>query len=97
MTAKILNFVLGYTKLGQFLDGYKSLIGSVLLAVVYFNDFLALVAPLFPKYELQISAAQAAIAQGLDGVKGALESLGYGFLTVGLARKYVKAKLPDAK
>jgi len=85
------------TRLGAFLDGYKSLIGGVLLAIAYFADFLNLIAPLFPEYQVTIIAARDAISQGLDSVKGALESLGYGFLTVGLARKYVKAKLPDAK
>jgi hypothetical protein len=96
MTAKILNFILSYSKLGKFLDGHKTIIGASLLLVVKVLEGLQAISPLFPT-ATYLGQAEDSVRDALNVTISTLEALGYSFASIGLARKYVKAKLPDGK
>ena len=96
MTARLLNFILSYTKLGAFLDGHKTVVGGVLLLAAKLLEGLQVVAPMFPNAPY-LGQAEDGLREALNVVISTLDTLGYSFLSIGIARKYVKAKLPDAK
>lgn len=96
MTARLLNLILSYTKLGAFLDDHKTVIGAALLVLAKLLEALQAVAPMFPE-ALYLVTAEDGLRDALNVAISTLESVGYPLTGIGLARKYVKAKLPDAK
>lgn len=93
---RILMYLFSKTSFGKILDGKKTIIGAVLVIVVAALEALEKLAPMFPQYPVLKSAAEA-IVGALKAAEPFLETLGVGFLTVGVLHKGVKAKLPDGK
>jgi hypothetical protein len=93
---RILMYLFSKTSFGKVIDGKKTVIGAVLVIVVAALEALEKLAPMFPQYPVLKDAAEG-ISGSLKGVQPILESLGVGFLTVGVVHKGVKAKLPSEK
>lgn len=96
MLARIINSVLSYTKLGEFLNERKTLIGAVLTVAAGILDILEKIAPLSPD-AAYLTDAQVNLKAALDAVISTLQSIGFGFLAVGVTHKAAKAKLPEPK
>lgn len=92
MLARLLNSILSYTKLGEFLNDRKVLIGAVLTVAAGVLELLEKIAPLFPDAAYLVDA-QSNLRAALDAVSSTLETLGFGFLAVGLTHKAAKAKI----
>ena len=92
----ILMYLFSKTKIGQILDGKKTVIGALLVIVVSALHALEQLAPMFPN-QPWFKDAIAAILNGLKVAEPFLETLGLGFLTVGVLHKGAKAKLPPAE
>lgn len=87
----ILMYLFSKTKIGQILDGKKTIIGALLVIVVSALHALEQLAPMFPN-QLWLKDAIAAILNGLKVAEPLLETLGLSFLTVGVLHKGAKAK-----
>lgn len=90
---RILMYLFSKTSFGKILDGKKTIIGAVLVIVVAALEALEKLAPMFPQYPVLKDASEA-IVGALKTAEPFLETLGVGFLTVGVLHKGVKAKLP---
>jgi hypothetical protein len=88
--ARLINLILSYTKLGQFLDGKKTWIGALLLAISCLIEFVEKVAPMFPETQFLV-VSSVGLKELLAAVVSTLDTLGYGALTVGLVHKAAKA------
>lgn len=95
MIARAINFILKQTKLGSFLNERKTLIGAVLTVLAGVLGVLEKLVPMFPDVAYLVDA-QSNLKAALDVVIPTLNDVGFGFLTVGLVHKGIKAKLPDA-
>ena len=93
---RILMYLFSKTSFGKIIDGKKTVIGAVLVIVVAALEALEKLSPMFPQAGWLQSAAEG-ISGALKGAQPILESLGIGFLTVGVVHKGVKAKLPEEK
>lgn len=91
---RILMYLFSKTSFGKLIDGKKTVIGAVLVIVVAALEALEKIAPMFPQ-ALWIQSASQGIVAALKSLQPILESLGVGFLTVGVLHKGVKAKLPE--
>lgn len=92
----ILMYLFSKTKIGQILDGKKTVIGALLVIVVSALHALEQLAPMFPN-QPWLKDAVASILSGLKVAEPLLETLGLSFLTVGVLHKGAKAKLPPAE
>lgn len=93
---RILMYLFSKTAFGKMLDGKKTVIGAILIIVVNAIEALDEIAPMFPQYP-QIKDATKGILEGLRLAEPVLQSLGLGFLTIGVLHKGVKAKLPPSE
>lgn len=89
----LINFIFSKTPIFKVLDGKKTVIGAVFVIAAAALQALESLAALFPEYAWLADAAKAT-KDGLEGIAKALESVGLGFLTLGVVHKGVKAKLP---
>lgn len=87
----ILMYLFSKTKIGQLLDGKKTIIGALLVIVVSALHALEQLAPMFPNQPWLKSAIEG-ILGGLKVAEPLLETLGLSFLTVGVLHKGAKAK-----
>lgn len=90
---KIINFIFSKTPIFKVLDGKKTIIGAVFVIASAALQALESLATLFPQHAWLGEAAKAT-KDALEGIASALESVGLGFLAVGVVHKGVKAKLP---
>lgn len=95
MVAQLIHFVLTRTALGQWLDGRKTQIASVVLALAAVLELLEKLATIYPQYA-PLSVASEEVRTFLDSVINTLGAVGFGGLVVGVTHKVAKAKLPDA-
>lgn len=87
MIEKILNFILSKLPL----DGYKTIIGAVFLALAAGSAGLADVISLFPQNET-LATVQHYLVVILDFVEHYGESIGIPVVYLGLIHKYIKMK-----
>lgn len=92
MLSRVIHQVLSFTKLGEFLNSRKTIIGAVLTVAAGLLRILEQIVPMFPDTQYLVDA-QVNLSAALDTVISTLESLGFGFLTVGLVHKQAKKKL----
>ena len=84
-------WIFSQTKIGQFLDGKKTIIGAVLIFASAILQALLAVAPLFPDQPwIAVTAAQ--LSEGIRTVQPYLEDAGITLIGVGLAHKAAKAQ-----
>lgn len=93
---RILVYIFSKTSFGKFLDGKKTVIGALLIIVAAALQALEQIAPMFPQYPW-IKDATAGLRQAVSAAEPVLETLGLGFLTIGVLHKGAKAKLPSAE
>jgi hypothetical protein len=92
---RILVYIFSKTSFGKFIDGKKTVIGAVLVIVAAALQALEQIAPMFPQYPW-IADATKGLREAVKASEPILETLGLGFLTVGVLHKGAKAKLPSA-
>jgi len=90
----IVMWIFSKTKIGQILDGKKTVIGAVFIILARALDALQTVAPMFPQYPW-LSDAAGQMAGFMTQLESILNNLGFGLLTVGVLHKSVKAQLPN--
>ena len=89
--SRIVRWIFSQTKIGQFLDGKKTIIGAVLIFASAILQALLAVAPLFPEQPwIAVTAAQ--LSEGIRTVQPYLEDAGITLIGVGLAHKAAKAQ-----
>ena len=89
--SRIVRWIFSQTKIGQFLDGKKTIIGAVLIFASAILQALLAVAPLFPDQPwIAVTAAQ--LSEGIRTVQPYLEDAGITLIGVGLAHKAAKAQ-----
>lgn len=93
---RILVYIFSKTSFGKFLDGKKTVIGALLVIVAAALQALEQIAPMFPQYPW-IKDASEGLRQAVKAAEPVLETLGVGFLTIGVLHKSAKAKLPPAE
>jgi hypothetical protein len=93
---RILIYLFSRTSFGKFIDGKKTLIGAFLIIVAAALQALEQIAPMFPQYSW-IGDASKGIREAIKAAEPILETLGLGFLTVGVLHKGAKAKLPPTE
>ncbi|NBT57463.1 hypothetical protein EBT16_01650 [bacterium] len=93
---KLILYIFSKTSFGKLLDGKKTVIGAVFVILAAALQALEQIAPMFPTVPWLQSAA-VGLSGLLKGVEPILETLGVGFLSVGVLHKSVKAKLPPAE
>lgn len=94
--SKILHYILSYSRLGEFLNERKTVIGAALMVLSGALGLLDQLIPLFPD-AAYLADARGFLKQALDASTSTLEALGYGFLTVGLVHKAAKKQLEKGK
>lgn len=90
--AKIINYLLSYTKLGQLLNGKKTIIGAALIVLVGLIELIEKIAPMFPEASY-LPAAVVSLKELLDQLQTVLGYVGLGSLGVGVTHKIAKSKL----
>jgi hypothetical protein len=85
----IIRWIFSQTKLGQFLDGKKTIIGAALVFTSKVLEALVAIAPILPD-QTWIPAFAAQLEQVLKQVSPFLEDVGVGFIGAGLAGKWAK-------
>lgn len=93
---RILIYIFSKTSFGKFVDGKKTVIGALLIIVAAGLQALEQIAPMFPQYPW-IAEVSKATREAIKTAEPILETLGLGFLTVGVLHKGAKAKLPPAE
>lgn len=93
---RILVYIFSKTSFGKFIDGKKTVIGALLVIVAAALQALEQIAPMFPQYPW-IKDASKALSEAVKASEPVLETLGLGFLTIGVLHKGAKAKLPSAE
>lgn len=90
---RIVMWIFSKTKIGQMLDGKKTVIGAVFIILANALSALKTIAPMFPQYGW-LNDASVQLEGFLGGLEKVLNDVGLGLLTVGVLHKQVKAKLP---
>ena len=93
---RILVYLFSQTSFGRFVDGKKTVIGALLIIVAAGLQALEQIAPMFPQYTW-IADASRGLREAIKAAEPILETLGLGFLTVGVLHKGAKAKLPPTE
>lgn len=93
---RILIYLFSKTSFGKFVDGKKTVIGALLIIVAAGLQALEQIAPMFPQYPW-IADASKALREAIKTAEPVLETLGLGFLTIGVLHKGAKAKLPPTE
>jgi len=93
---RILIYLFSKTSFGKFVDGKKTVIGALLIIVAAGLQALEQIAPMFPQYSW-IADASKALREAIKTAEPVLETLGLGFLTVGVLHKGAKVKLPPTE
>jgi len=88
---RILVYLFSKTRLGQIIDGKKTVIGAVFIIAAAALQALENLAPLFPN-QPWLSEAISSTRGAVEGMDKLLEALGLGFLTVGVLHKSAKSK-----
>jgi hypothetical protein len=90
---KLINFIFSRTPIFKVLDGKKTLIGAGFVIAAAVLETLEKLAALFPQHSWIADAARST-KETLALIASSLESVGLGFLTLGVVHKGVKAKNP---
>lgn len=85
----ILNFIFQRLPIVRELDGYKTLLAAIFIALSALSTALVDIVPLFPGYEF-LGQAQASVAQALELMSKLFGYLGEGFAYGGLLGKWAK-------
>lgn len=85
----IIRWIFSQTKLGQFLDGKKTIIGAALVFASAILQALFTIAPMLPEYPW-IATFAVSLEQALKQIQPFLEDVGIGLIGVGLAHKAAK-------
>jgi hypothetical protein len=93
---RILVYLFSKTSFGRFVDGKKTVIGALLIIVAAALQALEQIAPMFPQYPWLADASRG-LRDAIKAAEPILETLGLGFLTVGVLHKGAKAKLPPTE
>jgi hypothetical protein len=93
---RILVYIFSKTSIGRFVDGKKTVIGALLIIVAAGLQALEQIAPMFPQYTW-IADASKGLREAIKAAEPILETLGLGFLTIGVLHKGAKAKLPPTE
>ena len=93
---RILVYLFSQTSFGRFVDGKKTVIGALLIIVAAGLQALEQIAPMFPQYPWLADASKG-LKDAIKAAEPILETLGLGFLTVGVLHKGAKAKLPPTE
>ena len=93
---RILVYLFSKTSFGRFVDGKKTVIGALLIIVAAALQALEQIAPIFPQYPWPADASRG-LRDAIKAAEPILETLGLGFLTVGVLHKGAKAKLPPTE
>lgn len=93
---RILVYLFSKTSFGKFIDGKKTVIGALLIIVAAGLQALEQIAPMFPQYPWLADASRG-LREAIKAAEPILETLGLGFLTVGVLHKGAKAKLPPTE
>lgn len=93
---RILVYLFSQTSFGKFIDGKKTVIGALLVIVAAALQALEQISPMFPQYPWLADATKG-LREAVKASEPILETLGLGFLTVGVLHKGVKAKLPPTE
>jgi len=93
---RILVYLFSKTSFGKFVDGKKTVIGALLIIVAAALQALEQIAPMFPQYPWLADASRG-LRDAIKAAEPILETLGLGFLTVGVLHKGAKAKLPPTE
>lgn len=92
MVARLINFFLTRTAIGQWLDGRKTLISTGLLALAAVLELLNRLAAIFPDYA-PIALGAKELSEFLDAAVQTLTAIGFGGLVVGVSHKAAKAQI----
>ncbi len=92
----ILMYLFSKTRVGRIVDGKKTVIGAMLVIVVSALEALEEIAPMFPE-QAWLKGSTGAILSGLKAAEPSINTLGRGFLTVGVLHKGAKVQLPPSK
>lgn len=87
---KLILWVFSKTKIGQLLDGKKTIIGAVFVILASLLDGLTAVAPMFPQYPW-LGDFVMQFGSAMKTTEKLLNDLGLGFLSVGILHKSAKA------
>jgi uncharacterized membrane protein len=93
---RILVYLFSQTSFGRFVDGKKTVIGALLIIVAAGLQALEQIAPMFPQYPW-IADTSRSLREAIKSSEPILETLGLGFLTIGVLHKGAKAKLPPTE
>lgn len=93
---RILVYIFSKTSIGRFVDGKKTVIGALLIIVAAGLQALEQIAPMFPQYPW-IADTSRGLREAIKSSEPILETLGLGFLTIGVLHKGAKAKLPPTE
>lgn len=87
--SRLIRWIFSQTKIGQYLDGKKTIIGAVLVLASAILQALLTIAPMFPE-QPWIAVFATELEKVLVQVQPLLSDLGIGLIGVGLAHKAVK-------
>lgn len=86
---RLISWIFAQTKVGQYLNGKKTIIGAALILISALLQALLTIAPMFPE-QPWINSFAVELDNVLRQVQPFLNDLGVGLIGVGLAHKAVK-------
>jgi hypothetical protein len=87
--SRLIKWIFSQTKIGQYLDGKKTIIGATLVFASAILQALLTIAPMFPDQHW-IGSFAVELEKALAQVQPFLNDLGIGLIGVGLAHKAAK-------
>jgi hypothetical protein len=87
--SRLIRWIFSQTKIGQYLDGKKTIIGAALVLASAILQALLAIAPMFPE-QPWIATFAVELEKVLAQVQPFISDLGIGLIGVGLAHKAAK-------